>query len=76
LENLGGSDATALQAGVEYLIRSSFALRVGSDAGRLTFGGGLNLKPVSLDYAFVGHNELGDTHRISITTRWGAIEAR
>jgi hypothetical protein len=75
-ENLGGSDAAALQIGAEYLIRNTFALRLGSDDGRMTFGGGLDLKPMSLDYAFIGHDELGDKHRISITARWGGESVR
>lgn len=69
-EVLGGSDAAALHAGVEYLVRGTVAFRVGSDDGRTTFGGGVKLKPVSIDYAYIGHDELGDTHRISINFRW------
>ena len=71
-EVLGDSDATALHAGFEYLVRKVVALRLGSDDGRWTLGGGLELKPVSIAYAFVGHDDLGDTHRISVTTRWGS----
>ena len=74
-EVLGGSDAATLHAGLEYLVRHVVALRVGSDDGRLTIGGGLELKPVSIAYAFIGHDDLGDTHRISITTRWGTRPA-
>lgn len=70
-EAIGDSDAVAVHAGFEYLVRHTAALRIGSDDGRLTFGGGLQLKPVSIDYAYIGHDELGDTHRISATIRWG-----
>jgi len=71
LESAFDSDAADYHLGLEYLIRHTVALRVGSDNGRLAFGGGLQLKPVSIDYAFIGHDKLGDTHRISITARWG-----
>ncbi len=71
-EVLGDSDAVALHAGFEYLVRKVVALRLGSDDGRWTLGGGLELKPVSIAYAFVGHDDLGDTHRISVTARWGS----
>jgi len=68
---LGDEEAIALHLGLEYLVKDVFALRVGDNDGRFTFGGGLRLKPISIDYAFIGHDYLGDTHRISITTRWG-----
>jgi len=68
---LGDKEAMALHLGLEYLIKDVFALRVGDNDGRFTFGGGLKLKPITIDYAFIGHDYLGDTHRISITTRWG-----
>lgn len=70
-ESLGESEAAEYRAGVEYLVRKAFALRTGSDNGRLTFGGGISFNPISLDYAFAGHDDLGDTHRISLTVRWG-----
>ncbi len=69
-EVIGGSDAAALHFGLEYTIRKVVALRIGSDDDRLTFGGGINLKPVSINYAFIGHSELGDTHRVSLDVRW------
>ena len=75
MEALGESNALAHHIGLEYLIRDAIGLRIGSDNGELTFGGGLNLKPVSIDYAFIGHDELGETHRISITARWGMNRA-
>jgi len=71
LENAGGSDAGSFQAGLEYLIRGVFALRVGDDNGRFSVGGGLNLRPVSIDYAMVSHDELGDTHYLSVAFAWG-----
>lgn len=70
-ESFGGSDAAALHLGFEYLVRKTAALRIGSDDGRITLGGGLNFKPVAIDYAYIGHDELGQTHRVSILIRWG-----
>lgn len=69
-EALGESEALEYQAGLEYLVRKIFALRAGSDNGRFTLGGGISLKPLSIDYAFIGHDDLGDTHRISLNARW------
>jgi len=71
-EFLGDSDAAELRAGLEYLIRDMFALRIGSRDANLTFGGGMNFKPISIDYAYVGHDDLGDTHRVSISIRWAS----
>jgi len=70
-EVFGGSDAAALHLGAEYLVRQTVALRVGSDDGGLTIGGGLELLPVGIDYAYIEHDDLGDTHRVSINARWG-----
>jgi hypothetical protein len=70
-EALGESSAAAFHGGLEYMVKKMVALRAGSDDGRLTYGGGLNFSLFALDYAFIGHDELGDTHRISLTARWG-----
>ncbi len=45
--------------------REAFAFRVGSDVGNFAVGAGINLPKLQVDYAFLGHSELGDTHRIS-----------
>jgi len=71
VESLGDKGAASYSAGVEYRVRKVFSLRIGSDDGEPTFGGGIDLKPVAIDYAFIGHDYLGDSHRISITARWG-----
>lgn len=70
-ENFGDSDAAKLHLGCEYTVRNLVALRVGQDDGSLTFGGGIKFNPVSLGYAFIGHDELGESHRVSINIRWG-----
>ena len=51
--------------GWEYQFQDIFSIRLGSDIGRFSAGAGIKLPKFQFDYAFVGHNELGDTHRIS-----------
>ncbi|MEZ4655325.1 MAG: PorV/PorQ family protein [Candidatus Eisenbacteria bacterium] len=62
----GGAD---LQGGLEYWYDDKVAARVGSDAGRFTAGAGLRipgvLQGLGIDYAFLAHDDLGDTHRVS-----------
>lgn len=56
--------------GLELLVKDRVALRLGSSEGSFTAGAGLRLdlfhRPVSLDYAFLAHEDLDDTHRISL----------
>ncbi|MGH7496210.1 MAG: PorV/PorQ family protein [bacterium] len=51
--------------GWEYQFRDLFALRVGSDVGQLTAGAGLTLHKFQFDYAFLSHDDLGNSHRVS-----------
>lgn len=37
----------------------------------LTYGAGLRIGAVAVDYAFLGNEDLGATHRISIGVNWG-----
>ncbi|MFZ5518284.1 MAG: PorV/PorQ family protein [Candidatus Zhuqueibacterota bacterium] len=53
-------------AGLEYQFRKLLALRLGSDTGRFSAGVGVKLPKLNVDYAFLSHDELGDTHRISL----------
>ncbi len=71
-ESWGNSDFFAFKAGFEYTIRNVVSARIGLDENRLTYGAGLNLRPFVLDYAFIGHEELGATHRISLQISWGS----
>lgn len=68
-----GAGADAL-LGMEYWFRRLVAARVGSDAGSFTAGAGLRvpgvLSGVGVDYAFLAHDELGDTHRVSASARF------
>ena len=76
-EALGTKDAVAFRGGLEYTIRKIVSARIGIeqityDQVELTYGAGASIGPVVLDYAFVGHEDLGATHRISLGYRWGA----
>jgi hypothetical protein len=52
--------------GMEYQYRNLFALRIGrSEVGNFTAGAGIYLPKLQIDYAFLGHEDLGNTHRIS-----------
>lgn len=59
-----------MHSGVEYQVRDLVALRVGySDVKQLTFGAGLHLPKLNIDYSFAkfdGTYQLGNTHRISL----------
>lgn len=56
--------------GLEILIKDTVGLRLGSSEGSMTAGLGLTIglmgHPVSVDYAFLGHQELDNTHRVSL----------
>ncbi len=56
--------------GAEFLIKDLVALRIGSSEGNMTAGLGLKFSlmhhPVTLDYAYLGHQDLDATHRISL----------
>ncbi|MCE5251919.1 hypothetical protein LLG96_17080 [bacterium] len=60
--------------GMEYLINDYIAFRAGASESSGTFGLGLLRLPLisssSLDYAFLSHEDLDSTHRISMTVRF------
>ena len=55
--------------GAEYWYRELLALRAGSDEGSFTAGAGfrfpLGYRSLGVDYAFLQHNDLDDSHRVS-----------
>ncbi|MFQ5865411.1 MAG: PorV/PorQ family protein [bacterium] len=52
--------------GWEYQYQNVFAIRIGgSDVKQFTAGVGLRFPKLHIDYAFLGHKDLGGTHRIS-----------
>ncbi|MCP4646499.1 MAG: hypothetical protein GY852_02035, partial [bacterium] len=56
--------------GAELLIKNTVGLRIGSNEGNMTAGMGFTVSfsghPVSLDYAWLTHDQLDSTHRISV----------
>ncbi len=65
-----GSVGTDLQGGLEYWLSHAIAFRFGTSAGEWTAGGGLRYRGMGADYAFLPHDDLGDTHRISASARF------
>jgi len=55
-----------LHFGMEYRLKKLLALRMGLDTGRFTAGIGVKLPKLNVDYAFLSHSDLGNTHRISL----------
>lgn len=68
-------------AGLEYRMLKFIALRVGykgvnSLEKNLTYGMGIENKTFSVDYGFVPLGEVGMTHRISLSFRFGKTEKK
>lgn len=61
---LGGA-ATDFYVGGEYWHKHVVAIRLGDAAGQLSAGAGVRWNKLGLDYAFVGHQDLDTTHRVS-----------
>ncbi|MBN1292132.1 MAG: hypothetical protein JXB48_09865 [Candidatus Latescibacteria bacterium] len=63
-----------MNIGAEYYLNDHIAFRAGSAQGSGTFGMGLKRLPLisssGLDYAFLSHEELDSTHRVSLTIRF------
>jgi len=55
--------------GSEISVRKVVALRLGIDSGYLTAGAGFRLPRLDIDYAFLKHDELNSTHRVSLRVR-------
>lgn len=65
-----GAMAGDLQGGIEYWYGRTVAARVGSDAGNLTAGAGLRFRSLGADYAYLAHEELDATHRVSASVQF------
>ncbi len=63
-----------MHIGVEYAMNDYLAFRGGSSTGHGTFGVGIRRLPLisssSLDYAFLSHQDLDSTHRVSLSVRF------
>jgi len=51
-------------------------VRIGSDTGCLSAGAGLRLPRIDVDYAFLKHDQLDNSHRISLRVRIEERKAR
>lgn len=56
--------------GVEWKIVEALALRLGYDEENITAGVSFIKFPFNVDYAYVGHEELNNTHRLSLTLKF------
>ena len=61
---------TTKHYGAEWWFKRTLALRIGLDDGRFSAGCGLRIATFQVDYAFIGHNDLGNTHRISTSVQF------
>lgn len=61
-----GAASVDFHFGLEYFLFERIAARIGSDVGNFTAGAGIRFNKFNLDYAFMNHSELQQTHRISI----------
>ncbi len=73
MENYGDAAALALgplsldlHVGAEWRPHPAVSLRAGLDRGNPTLGGGLRYRGLTLDYAFMGHADLKNSHRVSL----------
>lgn len=67
--SLGRADLD-FRAGIEIAYLERIALRVGMDRKRLTAGAGIKISAFQVDYGFMPHSDLGNTHRISLAFFW------
>ena len=73
---LGGTASSAdqsgaLDLGVEYWYQDQVALRAGAEESRLTLGAGLRPSDrIEVDLAYLRHEELDSTYRISASFRF------
>ena len=61
---------TEMHYGAEWWLMRTLAMRIGMDEGKLAAGAGLKVAAFQVDYAFVGHDDLGNTHRISTSVQF------
>ncbi len=62
--------------GAEWVFHNVLSLRTGSDTGYFSAGAGLRLPRLDLDYAFLKHDQLDNSHRISLRVRIEERKAR
>ena len=70
---------TALVMGAEYWARGAVALRLGyngreaKEGSGLTLGFGFRAWDMEVDYGFVGYGDLGESHHVGLTYRFGRL---
>ena len=62
-----GPVSADVMTGLEISYKALVAIRAGLDRGKLTLGTGIRFYKINLDYGFLSHSDLGNTHRISLT---------
>jgi len=62
--------------GAEWVFHNIASVRIGSDTGCLSAGAGLRLPRIDVDYAFLKHDQLDNSHRISLRVRIEERKAR
>jgi len=58
--------------GISFRVMKNMSLRLGANANEITSGMGISLRSFQIDYAFVTHNSLGNTQRISLNYSFGS----
>jgi len=72
-KNYLGTEAylmSLLHLGAEYSLYERVFLRAGLDERNPTFGAGIEIRRLVVDYAWVGHRDLDQTHRVSLDYRF------
>lgn len=65
-----GAISLDMHYGWELVYRNLLFGRLGFDIGYLTAGGGFKIKNINMDFAYLNHNELDETYRVSISCRF------
>jgi tetratricopeptide (TPR) repeat protein len=68
------ADGTKMNLGAEYIFRNLLSIRAGMAGNSLRAGIGVAANLFSLDYAYLGHQELGAAHQVSVSLLFGAPE--
>ncbi len=65
-----GRTSADFRMGLECIWRELLALRLGSSEGDLAAGAGFGIRGYWVDYAFLGHEYLDNSHRVSVRARF------
>jgi len=71
-----GAISADFHLGAEWVFRNVLSLRAGSDTGYFSAGAGVRLPRLDVDYAFLKHDQLDNSHRISLRVRIEERKAR